>query len=114
MRVAHFHRETVIALAELIAAAGLNHPRELRPYHFMRRTGPDRIVSFTELYRFMEPGELLSGTTHPSLKEAWEVASPESFCAARRLGAGKHHARRRVRAWPGAIVWREFPVFSKD
>jgi hypothetical protein len=53
--------------------------RELRPYHFMRRTGPDRIVSFTELYRFMEPGELFSGTTHPSLKEAWEVASPESF-----------------------------------
>jgi hypothetical protein len=40
--VAHFHRETVIALAELIAAAGLNHPHELRPYHFMRRTGPDR------------------------------------------------------------------------
>jgi glutamate synthase domain-containing protein 2 len=42
LRVAHFHRETVIALAELIAAAGLNHPHELRPYHFMRRTGPDR------------------------------------------------------------------------
>ena len=67
------------ALGELIAAAGLGHPRELRPYHFMRRTGPDRIVSFTELYRFMEPGELLSGTTHPSLKEAWDVATPESF-----------------------------------
>jgi glutamate synthase domain-containing protein 2 len=57
--VAHFHCETVIALAKLIAAAGLNHPREFRSYHFMRRTGPDRIVSFTELYRFMEPGELL-------------------------------------------------------
>ena len=45
----------------------------------MRRTGPDRIVSFTELYRFMEPGELLGGTTHPSLKEAWDVASAEGF-----------------------------------
>jgi len=88
VRVAHFHRETVIALAELIAAAGLNHPRELRPYHFMRRTGPDRIVSFTELYRFMEPGELLSGTTHPSLKEAWEVASPESFAPQGASGPG--------------------------
>jgi hypothetical protein len=76
------------ALAELIAAAGLNHPRELRPYHFMRRTGPDRIVSFTELYRFMEPGELLSGTTHPSLKEAWEVASPESFAPQGDSGPG--------------------------
>jgi glutamate synthase domain-containing protein 2 len=88
LRVAHFHRETVIALAELIAAAGLNHPRELRPYHFMRRTGPDRIVSFTELYRFMEPGELLRGTSHPSLKEAWDVATAESFAPLGQSGPG--------------------------
>ena len=65
-----------------------NHPSELRPYHFMRRTGPDRIVSFTELYRFMAPGELLSGTSHPSLKEAWEVASAESFAPQGASGPG--------------------------
>ncbi len=44
MRVASFHRETLKALAELIAAAGLTHPRELRPRHFMRRAAPDRVV----------------------------------------------------------------------
>jgi glutamate synthase domain-containing protein 2 len=88
LRVAHFHRETVQALGELIAAAGLDHPRELRPYHFMRRTGPDRIVSFTELYRFMEPGELLRGTSHPSLKEAWDVASAEGFAPLGQSGPG--------------------------
>jgi glutamate synthase domain-containing protein 2 len=79
LRVANFHKETVKALAELIGAAGLNHPRELRPYHFMRRTGPDRIVSFSELYRFLEPGELLFGTNHSMFQEAWEVATAESF-----------------------------------
>jgi glutamate synthase domain-containing protein 2 len=81
-RVANFHKETVKALAELIAAAGLNHPSELRPYHFMRRTGPDRIVSFSELYRFLEPGELLFGTNHSLFREAWDVATADSFAAA--------------------------------
>jgi glutamate synthase domain-containing protein 2 len=81
-RVANFHKETVKALAELIAAAGLDHPSELRPYHFMRRTGPDRIVSFSELYRFLEPGELLFGTNHSLFREAWDVATADSFAAA--------------------------------
>jgi glutamate synthase domain-containing protein 2 len=78
-RVANFHKETVKALGALIGAAGLKHPHELRPYHFMRRTGPDRIVSFSELYRFLEPGELLSGTSHSLFLEAWDVATEESF-----------------------------------
>ena len=79
LRVANFHKETVKALAELIAAAGLDHPSELRSYHFMRRTGPDRVVSFSELYRFLEPGELLFGTNHSLFQEAWDVATADSF-----------------------------------
>lgn len=67
LRVASFHRETVKALAELIAAAGLNHPSELRPHHFMRRAAPDRVVTFAEQYRFMQPGELIAGTDEPRL-----------------------------------------------
>ncbi|MGB6196129.1 MAG: hypothetical protein WBF49_07310 [Methyloceanibacter sp.] len=34
------------------------------------------------------PPELLSGTTHPSLKEAWEVATPESFAPQGASGPG--------------------------
>jgi hypothetical protein len=54
----------------------------------MRRTGPDRIVSFTELYCFMEPGELLSGTNDQSLKETWESACAESFTPLGNSGPG--------------------------
>ena len=54
VRVANFHRETVKALAELVGAAGLDHPRELRPHHFMRRVAADRVVTFAELYRLPE------------------------------------------------------------
>ena len=33
-RVFNFHRSTIEALAEVIAAAGLDHPSELQPWHF--------------------------------------------------------------------------------
>jgi len=78
-RVANFHRETVATLAELVAAAGLDHPHELRPRHFMRRAGPDRIVSYDEVYRFLRPGELLAGTDHPQFRIPWSLASADSF-----------------------------------
>jgi hypothetical protein len=78
-RVANFHKETVKALAELIAAAGLAHPRELRPFHFMHRAAPDRVVTFAELFPFLNPGELLDGTDRPQYRNPWEVARADSF-----------------------------------
>jgi glutamate synthase domain-containing protein 2 len=78
-RVASFHKETLHALAELIAAAGLEHPRDLRPFHFMHRAAPDRVVTFAELYRFLNPGELLAGTDLPQYRDPWEVARADSF-----------------------------------
>jgi hypothetical protein len=78
-RVKNFHDETVKALAELIAAAGLEHPNELRPFHFMHRAAPDRVVTFAELYHFLNPGELLAGTDLPQYRDPWEIARAESF-----------------------------------
>jgi len=78
-RVANFHRETIHALAELIAAAGLDHPRDLTPRHFMRRAALDRVVSLAEMYRFLRPGELLTGTDHPQFRDAWEMAQADTF-----------------------------------
>ena len=82
-RVASFHRETVRALAELIAAAGLRHPSELRPHHFMHRAAPDRTITLAEMYKFLEPGELIAGTKHPHFQDAWEIAQAESFAPLR-------------------------------
>jgi len=81
-RVAQFHKETVRALAELVAAAGLDHPRELMPEHFMHRAAPDRVVTFAELYRPLRPGELLAGTDDPRFREAWSMARAGSFAPA--------------------------------
>ncbi|MGD9802724.1 MAG: FMN-binding glutamate synthase family protein [Hyphomicrobiaceae bacterium] len=78
-RVTNFHRETIKALAEIVAAAGLDHPRDLAPRHFMRRAALDRVVSLAEMYRFLRPGELLTGTDHPQFREAWPMARADSF-----------------------------------
>lgn len=78
-RVMQFHKETVKALAELIAAAGLSHPGELKPQHFMHRAAPDRVVTFAELYRQLAPGELLSGTADPRFRDAWAMARADGF-----------------------------------
>jgi glutamate synthase domain-containing protein 2 len=64
-RVRQFHEHTLAALAELIGAAGLAHPSELRPMHILRRISPSEVKSFAEIYPFLGPGELLAGTRDP-------------------------------------------------
>lgn len=81
-RVASFHKETVKALSQLVAAAGLGHPSELKPHHFMQRAAPDRTITFAELYKFLEPGELFSGTKNPLFRQAWQLARADSFAPA--------------------------------
>jgi hypothetical protein len=91
-RVANFHRETVKALAELVAAAGLDHPSQLRPHHFLRRVAADGILTFAETYRFLKPGELLSGTSDARFAEAWAMARADSFAPADTVAAVMHQA----------------------
>jgi glutamate synthase domain-containing protein 2 len=48
-RVHQFHAATLEALNELVAAAGLSHPSELRAEHFSRRVSSSVVKSFAEL-----------------------------------------------------------------
>jgi glutamate synthase domain-containing protein 2 len=81
-RVAQFHKSTVKALGEVIAAAGLSHPSELRPHHISRRVASNQCLTFAELYRFTKKGEILAGTDHPSFVAAWPAARADSFSGA--------------------------------
>ncbi len=83
-RVANFHRNTLHALSELVAAAGVAHPSELRPHHFLRRTDSDRVLSFADLYEQLRPGQLLEDPgSSPRFADAWARSGPDSFA---RLG----------------------------
>ncbi len=80
MRVYRFHQNTLHALKELLAAAGLSHPEELGPEHIIRRLSPTQISSLAGLYRYLKPGELLRGVPdHVVFQEFWMAASADAF-----------------------------------
>ncbi|MDO9384325.1 MAG: FMN-binding glutamate synthase family protein [Hyphomicrobiaceae bacterium] len=81
-RVRNFHRATLMSLAELVAAAGLDHPLQFRLEHFSRRISAREVVSFAELYPPLEEGVLLTGTADPRFRDAWAMAQAGTFAAA--------------------------------
>ncbi|ABD86142.1 FMN-binding glutamate synthase family protein [Rhodopseudomonas palustris] len=81
-RVYNYHEAMLLALAELIAAAGLDHPQELRPIHFSQRTSTTEVRSFARLYPQLRPGELIAGTSDLRFRDAWDLARADSFAAA--------------------------------
>jgi len=82
-RVANFHHDTMKALAQLIAAAGLTHPSQLKPHHIVRRVSPNQVKLVSALLPYLHPGELLDATQLERLPPVyglyWPVAQAESF-----------------------------------
>ncbi|MCU6432459.1 FMN-binding glutamate synthase family protein [Undibacterium sp. Jales W-56] len=82
-RVAHFHQNTLKALAELIAATGLKHPEELKPYHLVRRVSGNQVKLVSSLLPYLDPGALLDAGQLNQLPEVfatyWPLAQAASF-----------------------------------
>ena len=83
-RVHNLHRNTVHALAEVTAAAGLDNPWQLHPGLVYERTAQTEIRSYAELYDLFEPGQLLEDRASERLQPYWDAARADSF----RLGVG--------------------------
>ena len=58
-RVANFHDNTLKALAQLVSAAGLTHPSQLKPHHLVRRVSSSQVRLVSTLMPFLKPGQLL-------------------------------------------------------
>ena len=78
-RVHNYHRNTVHALAELIAAMGLDHTSELTPLHAVRRVSQFQALALDEIYEFVHPGQFLDGTAPARFQGFWDQASAELF-----------------------------------
>jgi glutamate synthase domain-containing protein 2 len=78
-RVHHFHRNTVHALAEFIAAMGLDHPQELAPHHVVRRMSATQVASLDEIYPFLEPNQLIDGNAPSRAQRYWDQSKATSF-----------------------------------
>ena len=79
-RVRRFHLNTLRALSEMTAAAGLSHPSELGPHHLVRRVSLTEIRLFSQLHMFLEEGELLTGSHDRDFySAAWKLARADRF-----------------------------------
>lgn len=79
-RVYNFHENTLHALAELVAAAGLSHPIQLTPHHIVRRVSHNEIRLLSTLFKFSQPGDLLEGRyLTPVFERYWDLARADSF-----------------------------------
>jgi glutamate synthase domain-containing protein 2 len=92
-RVYNFHRNTLEALRDLLAAAGLRHPSELGPEHIIRRVSSTEVRALAKLHHFVPPGQLLEGVPeHPVFQVFWDQARADTFAAppkAREMAATK-------------------------
>ena len=84
-RVAGFHKSTVKALAQMLAAAGLDRPDEFGPHHIVRRISATESRLFSQLHYFVGPGEIVDKASGLSdfYKVSWNMARADSFDALR-------------------------------
>lgn len=79
-RVYHFHNNTLRALAELVGAAGLSHPNQLRPHHIVRRISANEVRLVSTVIKFLKPGDLQQNhAEHPVYATFWKMADAHSF-----------------------------------
>ena len=85
-RVRNFHRLTLESLKELLEAAGLQGPSDLRLHHFMRRINAYETRSLSHLFHSLAIGDLRLNTPasgHAELPEVfrtyWDGASAHRF-----------------------------------
>ena len=82
-RVYNFHRNTLKALAEMLAAAGLEHPSQIDAKHLVQRLSATEIKLFSQQHVFLGPGELLGGEIGGEFyQRMWRMARADSFEAA--------------------------------
>ena len=81
-RVFHFHKNTMHALSEMIASAGLRHPADIKPHHLAQRVNDREIKNYAQLHFWLKEGELLS-CEHQDEENfyfrMWKMAKMEYF-----------------------------------
>lgn len=78
-RVRNFHHATLHSFLEVLAASGLDHPSELRPWHIQRRVSEYEVRHYGEIYPYIENGALLRGEVPKAYARPWEAADASTF-----------------------------------
>lgn len=78
-RVAKYHKATIHSFMDVLGAAGLAKPSELRPWHIQRRVDSVTVRHYGEIYEYLSPGALLKNEISPNYSRPWNAARAETF-----------------------------------
>lgn len=81
-RVFNFHENTLHALSEMIAAAGLEHPSDIKAHHLAQRINDREIKNYAQLHFWLKDGELLTCDNKDDENfyfRMWNLADAEKF-----------------------------------
>jgi len=84
-RVARFQADTLHSLREIVVAMGLENPWAISHRDLWLRTDSVKAEQMTQLYRFLEPGQLLADPDSTQYARAWMQARTDTFRKATRL-----------------------------
>jgi len=78
-RAARFHEKTLESLADIVAAAGFEHPKDLQPYHILHRVGTEKALPMDHIHTFLPANILLDSPEDSIYADWWNAAQAESF-----------------------------------
>jgi len=50
VRVANYHKKIIHSFTEMLVAAGISNPSEIQRKHILHRLGPNKMITYSELY----------------------------------------------------------------
>lgn len=77
-RVYHLQRHVVDNAKQFVASMGLHSFDDLHPSMLMRTVGPNRSMSYAEIYEWLTPGQLLTDPP-ASWREDWDCSRADTF-----------------------------------
>ncbi len=79
VRVARYHKETVKSFLDVLGAAGLTRPGDLKPWYVNRRVSSLEVRTYAPSYPQVEAGALLASPPAGVLANVWAEASVDRF-----------------------------------
>lgn len=79
VRVANYHKHTVESFVELLAAAGIDHPRKLNRHQITRRVFMNEVRTLEEIYPSLPEGALVNGDIPEKYVKSFQAASADKF-----------------------------------
>ncbi|MCH9762893.1 MAG: FMN-binding glutamate synthase family protein [Gammaproteobacteria bacterium] len=78
-RAANFHKNTMKSFLDLLGSMGLESPEALTPAHIIRRVDNNEVKPLSQVYTYLESGQLLGKKIPDEYKVYWDASDADRF-----------------------------------